>query len=422
MNLKQSKTQRRDHYFKVLWPLTMALIVYYAYMYNNKYEALQFNGLFLSISLAHLLLPAVGKWLLKNSFVGACCLVLTSCLALGLMLFIAGGIMSPGVYWVVGLPVMGHVLGGHKLSYLGVFFVIVMIAVFLIFEQQSMDISVVKNFDIYTLERKRNIILFFLFSFFLVLYYGKIEENQQKLILNQSNQVETLLRILIHDIGSPLMVLKYRMDAAKKFFSLEGDEMYQKIQASLSCIDELVQHVSSMRSLKDGKFSFECHQVEMVSVIKKSVNEISESALRKGVEVVVKTPKTPVLVWANETALRIQIINNLLSNALKFSLEGGKIYIDLSVNHGEVNLSIRDEGIGMPESIRKDLFNIEAKTSRRGTQNEPGTGYGMPIAYEFVKKFNGQLWIESTEKIHEGIQHHGTHHGTTYFLKFPIIS
>lgn len=94
------------------------------------------------------------------------------------------------------------------------------------------------------------------------------------------------------------------------------------------------------------------------------------------------------------------IVRNLLSNAVKFTPRKGQISFEAFNNDDEVLIKICDNGVGMSQDIIDKLFKIEISTSSTGTEGEMGTGLGLILCSEFVKKHKGNLWVNS--KIGEG--------------------
>jgi signal transduction histidine kinase len=128
-------------------------------------------------------------------------------------------------------------------------------------------------------------------------------------------------------------------------------------------------------------------------------------------EIDLRLPDLPVdarFVMAEPRMLANQVFANLVSNAIKFSRPGGSIVVAVARERDHVALSVTDRGIGIPAALLARLFDLEAKTSRRGTAGEPGTGFGMRTVKYFVELFGGQLEVESRSE-----DEHPDQHGTT---------
>ena len=92
------------------------------------------------------------------------------------------------------------------------------------------------------------------------------------------------------------------------------------------------------------------------------------------------------------------VIRNLVSNAVKFTPKGGKISLSAKVSDDKnVEISIKDSGIGMNLAMVDNLFRLHDQTNRKGTEGEPSTGLGLIICKDFIEKHGGKLWVESEE-------------------------
>jgi signal transduction histidine kinase len=89
------------------------------------------------------------------------------------------------------------------------------------------------------------------------------------------------------------------------------------------------------------------------------------------------------------------VIRNLLSNATKFTPVDGKIVVSAVRLNDEIEISIRDTGVGIPEKNLDNIFKLDSKTNTVGTENETGTGLGLILCKEFVEKNGGRIWVES---------------------------
>jgi signal transduction histidine kinase len=89
------------------------------------------------------------------------------------------------------------------------------------------------------------------------------------------------------------------------------------------------------------------------------------------------------------------VIRNLITNALKFTPENGRIRISITEKYQDIEIEVNDNGIGISAEDQSRLFRIDSNFSRKGTMGEGGTGLGLIICKEFVEKNNGILWVKS---------------------------
>jgi two-component system, sensor histidine kinase and response regulator len=103
------------------------------------------------------------------------------------------------------------------------------------------------------------------------------------------------------------------------------------------------------------------------------------------------------------------VLRNLISNAIKFTNHNKQIEIILSANETHAIIEIKDEGIGMTEETMSNLFQIDKNVSRKGTNDEPGTGLGLIICKEFIEANHGEIWINSIPG-----------NGSSFFFSLPL--
>jgi signal transduction histidine kinase len=101
-----------------------------------------------------------------------------------------------------------------------------------------------------------------------------------------------------------------------------------------------------------------------------------------------------------------------MTNAIKFSLPGKSVEIDLKATDDKVAITVIDSGIGIPATLIGKLFDAEAKTSRKGTSGENGTGFGLPIVKAYVERYRGSISVTSRPVDLDPINH-----GTTFTLE-----
>ena len=92
------------------------------------------------------------------------------------------------------------------------------------------------------------------------------------------------------------------------------------------------------------------------------------------------------------------VLSNLLTNAVKFTDRNGQVVVSLNkIDSGMLEIAISDTGIGMPDIIFNNLFKIQEKVGRLGTEKEESSGLGLLLCKEFIEKHKGKIWVESTE-------------------------
>ena len=106
-----------------------------------------------------------------------------------------------------------------------------------------------------------------------------------------------------------------------------------------------------------------------------------------------------------------RVIDNILTNALKFTPLGGKININISKSNTIALLKIEDNGIGIPLHLQALIFDKFTTAGRRGTSGEKSLGLGMSICKKIVALHQGKIWFESKDNT-----------GTTFFIELPLFS
>ena len=103
-----------------------------------------------------------------------------------------------------------------------------------------------------------------------------------------------------------------------------------------------------------------------------------------------------------------RVISNLISNAIKFSPANGSILVKAVNLEHEVHIQVKDHGIGIPDKLKSQVFNMFTDAKRPGTEGEKSFGLGLSICQQIMEKHNGRIWFESD-----------TEDGTTFYLSLP---
>ena len=228
----------------------------------------------------------------------------------------------------------------------------------------------------------------------------------------EAASLRTLVQVVCHDIANPLSVITLAKNMAMKI--AKDDPKLKKIidrvdRASRS-IDGIIAQVRRMQSIKAGKFQVSLEAVSLNSVFSEVKFNLEQRALSKGVDLVFEISdehSKDFQVLAEPTSLAHDVLNNFVSNAIKFSNKGDEIRVKAYVKKDRVVVEVIDQGVGIPDQILEHIFSQTKATSRIGTGNEAGTGFGMPLAKYFIEQYGGDVTIESRD-IDKNPEDHGT--------------
>jgi signal transduction histidine kinase len=221
-------------------------------------------------------------------------------------------------------------------------------------------------------------------------------KNQELDGLNRTKN--RLISIISHDLKNPFHSLIGFSDLlvgeADRFSEQEKLSFYKSINETSKKAFELLQNLLDWTRLQTSEIPFNPVDLPVAETIR-SVLDLSNSYARdKGIVIHTEVPGD-TMVFADSRMFET-VLRNLLSNAVKYTPFGGKIIISAQDQDEVIQLSVEDTGVGMEEEQVTNLFNVEKKASRPGTNNESGSGFGLILCQEFVKKNGGELVVESS--------------------------
>jgi signal transduction histidine kinase len=177
----------------------------------------------------------------------------------------------------------------------------------------------------------------------------------------------------------------------------ELQEITANMRNSAVNLFRLLENLLQWARMQRGSFSYNRQILELLPIVNESVAVNQETARNKAVVLSVEIPEN-LKVFADGNVIQM-VVRNILSNALKFTKEGGKVSISARAVENIVIVSVEDSGIGMSKDLVENLFRLDVTTNREGTNGEPSTGLGLIICKELIEKQGGKLWVESKEGI-----------------------
>lgn len=221
-------------------------------------------------------------------------------------------------------------------------------------------------------------------------------QNEQLKEMNASK--DRLFSIIGHDLRSPLLSFKgFTNLLSHQSVNLSKDELKEfllDLDKSVRNLSTLLENLLNWSLSQTGSIEFKPEVVDIAQSMKENENLLSELARHKKITLVNECP--PHLVcYAHPQSINT-VIRNLISNAIKFTKEGGTIKLRAQQINRHVRVSITDTGLGISEEVKQRLFKIGTKHSTLGTAFEKGSGLGLILCKEFVEKNGGVIGVEST--------------------------
>lgn len=203
-----------------------------------------------------------------------------------------------------------------------------------------------------------------------------------------------------HELRTPLTsiigYLSVFMDENKKMFNQDQTEFLNRIMISAKQLASLIENLLNVSKVERNAFSINAVAVDWNTFLSKAVEDNRINAANKNISLALKLP--PQLPKVNADPIRIlEVVNNLISNAISYTKEGGHIEVGATVNNNEVTTYVRDNGMGIPKHAQAHLFTkfFRVKGALDQSSNSKGTGLGLYLTKSIVDLHHGRIWVES---------------------------
>lgn len=250
-----------------------------------------------------------------------------------------------------------------------------------------------------------SIILVSLMILFLLLALFRIKSQntkrlleQQKLIEDTNNQLRSLneeknnlIQVLAHDLRSPLsnILNGSQIIQSNEKLSDQGDMLLGFILQSSEKMSLLIEKILDVDAIETGKHNVNLESLALESVIEQVVLDNESRAKGKSITLA-KSLENDLYVKADRV-YTVQILDNLISNAIKYSKEQSTIKISTCLNGNMTRISVTDEGPGLTDDDKKKLFRKYQRLSAKPTRGEASVGLGLSIVKLFTERMGGKV-------------------------------
>lgn len=231
----------------------------------------------------------------------------------------------------------------------------------------------------------------------------------KRIILRQTEELkrtimgrDKLYSVIAHDLRSPMGSIKMvlNMLILNLPSSKIGNEMFEMLTMANQTTEEvfaLLDNLLKWTKSQIGKLNVVYQDMDIVGVIQGVIEIFSMVAELKKIKIGLESP-AELEVHADIDMLKT-VVRNLISNAIKFSNEGGDVLVKIIDEGGQAVISVVDSGCGISEEDQTKLLHTDTHFSTFGTNNEEGSGLGLLLCQDFVIKNGGKLWFTSKKGV-----------------------
>ena len=214
-----------------------------------------------------------------------------------------------------------------------------------------------------------------------------------------------------HELRTPLTSMLGYLELLREGeageLSDEQQHFLEIVERNCQRLYHLIDDILFMSRLDSGRFELERASTDLRELVAERVESIRPAAEKERVEVQLDICDAPLQLWADRSRLA-QVVDNLLSNGVKFTPEGGDVFVTVSSSGDTTRLEVRDTGVGIPEDDAKRLFERFFRAST--AHNIQGTGLGLSITKTIVEAHGGTISFQSSVGV-----------GTTFTVDLPLV-
>ena len=222
-----------------------------------------------------------------------------------------------------------------------------------------------------------------------------VDVTEQKKVEEFRNDI---VRTVSHELRTPLSIEKegisLLMDGMVGAVNVEQREVLETVMRSIDRLGRMITSLLDISIIETGKIRLLEKMTNLIDLVKDVAFEFKKRASEKGIDLNVKMPGRAVQVLADPDKI-MQVLSNLVDNAIKFTPLGGAVEISTNVLKNAVECEVRDTGIGIAPSNTGKLFEKFQQFSRAAGPGEKGFGLGLSIAKGIVELHGGRIWVKS---------------------------
>lgn len=220
--------------------------------------------------------------------------------------------------------------------------------------------------------------------------------------LTQLNKMKSeFVAIVSHQLKNPLTGINWDIELLiskyKEGLSQKQLDIIEKINGSNILMTKLVNDLLDVVRIDQGNLFVSKDKFNIEGIIKKTIVKNESLIKQMNIKVKVEISNNIPQIIGDEKRLEVAL-DNLFSNAVKYNKDGGVVLIRVKKKNNELNLCVKDDGIGIPEDEQAQIFEKFYRSEKAIRKETDGTGLGLYIAKNIIEQCNGRIWFKSSEK------------------------
>lgn len=215
---------------------------------------------------------------------------------------------------------------------------------------------------------------------------------------------------IAHELRTPLSVLQANIEAMQDGVLEASAENLASLHQETSMLARLIDDLHTLSLVESGQIEFHPRATDLKKLSSRVIEGMRTQFASKNVDLALETPDSPAPVLIDPDRIE-QAMRNLLSNAYRYTPEGGRITLKLVTDGEDVVASVTDNGAGIPPEDLPRVFERFYRVDRSRTRRTGGSGLGLAIVKQLVEAQGGRVWATSQAG-----------KGSTFFFRLPIIS
>jgi len=228
------------------------------------------------------------------------------------------------------------------------------------------------------------------------LYVGIVRDITERRELDKMKS--EFISTVSHELRTPLTSIRGALTLvlAKIGDSIEGKpkRMLEMAERNSKRLTFLINDILDLEKIESGRMEFEFQSVDLITLTQRSIEDNEGYATDHKVHLLFDSPLKSAPILADEHRL-LQVLANLISNAVKFSVEGESVEVSVTTHHTNYRLTVTDHGKGIPEEFKDRIFQRFAQADASDVREKSGTGLGLSISKAIVERHHGRIDYES---------------------------